>query len=686
MKKKSLIRSILLGASLLAVVACKKQDNASVVSGTDAIPENFDFKTTKNVNLTLTGKSGSLIPTGAIVSVCTQPMSEDGKLLGVIAKGTLNEAGQFTSSFQVDANIEKVYAYPNYPGLASEVEIPLGNGGSVTSSLLDGQPGIKRLASNKRIAPTTDVSVPNGWNVLGGWDANGVPTYVLDPSDVINTPTLTAISKALPERQKLFLDASKKSWISTSARTSVFLKDSSDVWITYISEGAANQNSLGYFVYDKNNPPTSAAQIASKMVIAFPNFSASGSGGDMHSGDKIHLGNFGPNDAIGWFLVPYSWHVNTNGTTQVNHTNPIFYSFDEWNPETDDTLKPHVVLLNDIAEGKQLIGFEDTKRSNASCDHDFNDILFFVTAKTFSTLDTSNIPSLNPGPDCDGDGIPDSQDDYPCDPIRAFNNVSSGMLAFEDLWPASGDFDFNDMVIGYRHNIVTNARNFAVEMVSKYKVNAQGASYNNGFGIQLSASPSQVISVTSNAESKRSGSESSKAANGTDADVSDKATIIVFNQGQRLVPYGTRYYNTELTSPKENADTLTVTTTFASNTLTVAQVGTAPFNPFLFTNHDRSKEVHLPDYAPTQAANASYFGSEQDNSNPGTGKYYRTRKTNMPFALNFATNWQYPIEKAPITSAYKRFAPWAASSGQSDKNWFSGTGSYYQNLNYIYTK
>jgi len=53
--------------------------------------------------------------------------------------------------------------------------------------------------------------------------------------------------------------------------------------------------------------------------------------------------------------------------------------------------------------------------------------------------------------DSDGDGIQDADDDFPNDPARAFINffpaAGYGSLAFEDLWPGKGDYDFNDLVV-----------------------------------------------------------------------------------------------------------------------------------------------------------------------------------------------------------------------------------------------
>ena len=44
------------------------------------------------------------------------------------------------------------------------------------------------------------------------------------------------------------------------------------------------------------------------------------------------------------------------------------------------------------------------------------------------------------------------------------------------------------------------------------------------------------------------------------------------------------------------------------------------FNPFIIVDLERGKEVHLPNYSPTDLANDNYFGTYADDSNPETGK------------------------------------------------------------------
>nr|NQU89221.1 LruC domain-containing protein [Bacteroidota bacterium] len=91
--------------------------------------------------------------------------------------------------------------------------------------------------------------------------------------------------------------------------------------------------------------------------------------------------------------------------------------------------------------------------------------------------------------DSDLDGVPDDEDDYPFDPLRAFDNYfpaeGYGSLAFEDLYPGKGDYDFNDLVVDYRFQTVTNAGNDVVEIFGDFPVKASGASFDNGFGFSL---------------------------------------------------------------------------------------------------------------------------------------------------------------------------------------------------------
>ena len=51
-----------------------------------------------------------------------------------------------------------------------------------------------------------------------------------------------------------------------------------------------------------------------------------------------------------------------------------------------------------------------------------------------------------------------------------------GTLMFEDLWPAYGDYDFNDLVVNYKMQLYPNNKNMVKEMILGIRVKAIGGS------------------------------------------------------------------------------------------------------------------------------------------------------------------------------------------------------------------
>ena len=290
----------------------------------------------------------------------------------------------------------------------------------------------------------------------------------------------------------------------------------------------------------------------------------------------------------------------------------------------------------------------------------------------------------SPAPaDTDGDGVPDVDDDYPLDPDRAFNNYypasGYGTLAFEDLWPGKGDYDFNDLVCDYRFQTVTNASNMVVEVFSTFIIKAFGATLHNGFGYQLSGAINPAhLSVTG--YSLTSG-YINLSANGTEAGQT-KPTIIVFDDAydQMTYPGNGIGVNTEPTAPYVTPVTLSVAITFAPGTYSYTDLDIADFNPFIIVNKNRGVEVHLPDHLPTDLVNPALFGTSNDDTNPALGKYYKT-VDNLPWAINIYESFDYPKEKADITHTYNHFAEWAESNGTLFPDWYHDDPGYRNDSN-----
>ena len=104
--------------------------------------------------------------------------------------------------------------------------------------------------------------------------------------------------------------------------------------------------------------------------------------------------------------------------------------------------------------------------------------------------------------DTDNDGVCDIDYDYPNDATQAYKNfypdaATHATFAFEDLWPSYGDYDFNDLIVDFQCNTITNANNDAVKLEVKVYARAVGASKQNGFGIMFeNVAKSDIASVT----------------------------------------------------------------------------------------------------------------------------------------------------------------------------------------------
>lgn len=274
--------------------------------------------------------------------------------------------------------------------------------------------------------------------------------------------------------------------------------------------------------------------------------------------------------------------------------------------------------------------------------------------------------------DSDGDGVADEFDDYPDDIDRAYNNWYPGSedgsvwgtLAYEDYWPLQGDYDFNDMIVDYRFNLITDSSNLVIDVNGNFRMRAIGASFSNGFGIEFpfNADSLDVLEVL-------------PAELTPDLEVSNTNLVVIFFDSAMdyMSPVGDELFvNTDISESFVDYFEFSMEMTLHPTQNINDLVWYAPFNPFIFIDGERGKEVHLAGFPPTEAANRSYFGTGDDDSNLVQERYYKT-VGNLPWALNLPAPWIYPIERTSITEAYLFMGDWAESSGVTNTDWYEST-------------
>ena len=293
-------------------------------------------------------------------------------------------------------------------------------------------------------------------------------------------------------------------------------------------------------------------------------------------------------------------------------------------------------------------------------------------------IDYDNVIVTGPVTDSDGDGVDNELDEYPDDATRAFNvyypdATGFGSLAFEDLWPGKGDYDFNDLVLDYRLKQVLNANNKLVEFYLDYSVRAIGAELVNGFGIEIPGTTS--LSISSVSGTLLTENYITLNSNGTEAG-QDKAVIILFDNAFNMMsaPSGGFGVNVSMDATWVEPTMNQLHVAFAQPVL-LQSTGFAPFNPFLIVNKDRGVEVHLAGKTPTALADLSLLGTWFDNSDPANGKYYQS-ESNLPWAIDVPVKFDYAIEKTEIVSAHLKFGAWAESGGVVFADWYKNLNGY----------
>ncbi|MBX9806686.1 MAG: LruC domain-containing protein [Flavobacteriaceae bacterium] len=650
---------------------------------------NFDFKTTKQITVSVSTLNSENKPVGGVlVQIYTQnPLTAEGLLKDnsssfLAFKGISSSTGILNCEIAPATFVDSLSVLVNHIGLPSLKQIKID---SKDINIVVGGSFSQNANKSKGASKTTSTAVipdpikMSGYYVLGSWDNQGKPNYLLSKNDIIANDFLADVNASLPEYLKLPL--SHPEYLNSSDNGNIELIADAEVWVTFVHEGAGYRNALGYYTHKNDNPPASLAQITDQTIV-FPNVSFNGSGGSLRSGNKVQLLYLDPSTnkyttvfpsgtTVAWFFIANSFNSSTNS---IGSGNGKFYSDKRFNPEANIDKKKHNVVLKDTKRQLLLLGFEDINREKNS-DEDFNDGIFYSTISPFTAAKTDKIKSIDTPTDTDGDGIGDSLDEYPTDRTKAFNNYypsqnNVGTIAYEDLWPHKGDYDFNDLVVDYNFNQVSNADNNIVEVNAAITVRAIGASFKNAFSLQFNTTPSNVKSVTG--QSLNNGVFVLNS-NGTELHQS-KAVVPIFDDPFKVLNYNGSIVNTYVGGSYITPKTMNVKIEFITPIL-LSSFGTAPYNPFIVVSGIRGKEIHLPASAPTDLADKSIFGTGDDNTNLAAQKYYMS-DNNLPWAINIPVKFAYPAEKQDITKAFSVFNQWTSSQGSLYMDWYLDKNGY----------
>lgn len=553
-------------------------------------------------------------------------------------RGSTDGKGVFADDVVLPASVGEVYLYSDYPGTVGPVKLTVGDDGKIAFDRAQ----LKSRAGVTRGQTGAGYAYPDRYKVLGGWSATGRPDYLLEPAQ-LSAQQLYDLKAAFNLAGGAHIrDYPQAERIGDDVHIRVDIKKATTIKLVFITTTASMDNAVGYYTYPTGQEPSDPSQI--EPIIAFPHISTRNCNIDgtesLFTGDQVQLkywnrergvfeDEFPAGISIGWFVGAYMFDTRTSG---LKGNTPVYYA----NRALNANNMHRSIAFNDNVSGRMVaIGFEDSAIKDAG-DGNFCDAAFFLDYGDAGSAETGGTGTLPEAPDVT------EQDNY---------HVVSGTLAFEDLWPSQGDYDMNDVVVNYHSTVYKNViNNRATKVVDRYTVAHIGGVFSNGFGYSMDAlTPAQIARVSIASD----GAPSSFMQGNMLESGQSKPTVVLFDNALDVV-----------------GQTFTVTTEF-SYPVKTSQV-CAPYNPFMIIQapQGRGREVHLPKYLPTALADATYFGTGNDCSDPGQSLYY-VSKENFPFAINIpGDTFKYPEEKMRIDQAYPNYTKWVSSGGKTDADWY----------------
>ena len=509
----------------------------------------------------------------------------------------------------------------------------------------------------------------NDWkNWLGTWNsASGRPDYLL--TKTTNNSNLWISDE---EMEGLYA-AVGTAFVSGSAMNDEYisypdllLTQDSEVTFTLLGGSTCWKSSLGYYYYTDDNKPTKPSDI--NIIMLFPNTQDGQwaryalKNGETYNGIGVERGDvvqlmYYPNIAnndnkdattvfpkgtrIGFILKTQAWAMQGNNYS-IRCKNNKFYNnkYNTWCATTDglsycSPIGNQGTFLNPNGDSRgakfsyktkngdnyTIISFED-----AMDDQDFDDLIFALKP----------VGVFAPLPE-----------------IANKKSSTTGVYAFEDLWPNKGDYDLNDAIVNAKHEKEFNDKGKIIKETFYLTTYQNYVELTNG------------LALTLNTKKEPSSIAMKKVASG-----STEAEEVSFTKDGNVY-YLTEDFNGEL------GTTYILELTYTNPLESSADL--ASIQPFIYRSEgNQNWEVHIPMEAPTTKMNTSYFGKGDDRSNPADGSYF-VRQGNYPFGFYLKnadisafeeTILKRENESISIDKFFPGFLDWSISGGTTNQDWY----------------
>ena len=704
MKKSTMMLLTLMSVMMFS---CKDKDlydpNAVKPGEEQKVANTFDFSTVQDVMLTVDYSAFNTHGPVFFSIYHENPFVGEGEdehldeNIKPIYEDYTDKSGRFNQTVELPAYAKHLYVVTgNFFVTERLMETDVQNGGAKATAKSAGTRAASR-AVTRRGAQTNDVSkmpqlsfnvddngnkigerVYQDWQTpLGTWDdRSGAPSYLIDKSKVDQELIFSDEDmEGLYATVSQVLNANKACRKTYRDHEDLVLDKASEVTITMLGGSTCWNSSLGYYYYEVGKEPTDTKDL--NIIMLFPNtqdgnwtrFDSrkndyNGNIG-VNRGDAIQLmyypniadgdlsvvsNVFPANTKIGFILKSHGWGMqgedyvikgfaendrkynvwgaSTPGLSYCkvpagfeNKKSPYQY------PNPDGDSRSAKFAYKTVDGGKYaIVSFED-----ACNDEDYDDVIFALKP----------IDAFKPLPEIESDRV-----------------VTEGVYAFEDLWPAQGDYDMNDVVVDFKHEREMTRNNTNENFKTIYQT-FYLTTYQNYVTLVSG------LALKLNTKKKPTSIVMKKIASGSD----DEETVTFENDGSI-------YYLTN--DVKAELGTTYILELFykdgvGNNDLTSVE-------PFIFRKeaNDQEWEVHIPYEVPTAKMDFSYFGKGDDASKVNDNIFF-VRSGNYPFAFYLAgvnidafkdTILLRANESKMIDKLYPDFLDWSLSKGTEKPQWY----------------
>lgn len=208
----------------------------------------------------------------------------------------------------------------------------------------------------------------------------GTPDGMEEDVEVCSELLPNIYANVLPEQQNAMV--AHPEYFANPVKD-LHIQEETELYLTFIDEGAGYKNVLGYYTYQEGSVPTSADQL--DKIVIFPNASAQGSGGELVRGNTMRLlGTFEPGTVVGFFVIANGWRNGSITDGYYSQHTDINFNLSG---------RQQSIIFFDQTCNSTVIAFEDITVPNG--DNDFNDAIFEIRASNPAALDTSSFVQIN---------------------------------------------------------------------------------------------------------------------------------------------------------------------------------------------------------------------------------------------------------------------------------------------------